>query len=606
MKSIKDYFYQGEYAQVLEKTYEDRNKIDHQNLNFIVGSLSFLGRTQEAEAFYLSQKNNFTDTQKAYAYFFMALGLTRRSLYKKAKRCLLLNRNLSKRLNHENPEIKFLVEQGISFFLFYFGQFEKSLTWSQKALSSAMVTQDFWMKSLSYDLLANNLIHAGQIHEGLRHFEQAIKFSAKLKNTALTEAIEVSHLIFRCEYGIDVQKSFNELENKLFNLGNKDGFTNANLVLEYARQLTLRGEWSTALEKLDEISSLIYQSQNRRQEARLNLRWAEIFYLKNEAATALHYIRSGKRCLEFVDLTYEIQFLGLEIKIYKKIKKMMPSSELTQRLTDLSQKYKSIKNENILSREYDFSNRARQGSDDMIHQLLLKSSENPEAAKKIIVETNFFSWIYLFFDVLPGKKYILLNLEPKSITCVTADGFLHKPGELTTLAYKILSTLSEGYTTKEELVNAVWGYTYDPLRHDSLIYSSFSSLRKIFGEEAHFIETSELGYKLKATVVNMLSQTKKTEKPTGISEKIGSVSATSFATIVDLTQMAQIGLNSRQIQIMVYLTKNQFICVQDVVKLFSTSEITANRDLRSLFEKKLVLRLGKGRATHYAKVITPP
>ena len=53
------------------------------------------------------------------------------------------------------------------------------------------------------------------------------------------------------------------------------------------------------------------------------MRWAEIFYLKNEAATALHYIRSGKRCLEFVDLTYEIQFLGLEIKVQflpKKIK----------------------------------------------------------------------------------------------------------------------------------------------------------------------------------------------------------------------------------------------------------------------------------------------
>lgn len=606
MRSIKDYFYQGEYAQVLAKTYEDRSEIDHQNLNFIIGSLSFLGRTHEAEAFYLSQKSNFTDTQKAYAYFFMAVGLTRRSLYNKAKRCLLLNRKLSKRLNHENPEIKFLVEQGISFFLFYFGEFEKSLKWSQKALSSAMITQDFWMKSLSYDLLANNLIHTGQIHEGLRHFEQAIKFSSKLKNTALTEAIEVSHLIFRCEYGIDVQKSFNELENKLFSLGNKDGFTNANLVLEYARQLTLRGEWSVAQKKLAEISSSIYQSQNRRQEARLNLRWAEIFYLKNEATTALHYIRSGKRCLEFVDLTYEIQFLGLEIKIYKNLKKIMHLSELTKRLLELSQKYKSIKNENILSREYNIKNSLVQSSDDMIHQLLLKASENPESAKKIILETNFFSWIYLFFDVLPGKKYILLNLEPKSITCVTANGFLHKPNELTTLAFKILSTLSEGYTTKEDLVNAVWGYTYDPLRHDSLIYSSFSSLRKIFGEDTYFIETSELGYKLMATVVNLLGQTKKITRSAGTSEKIKSVSTISIETNVDLTKMAQIGLNSRQIQIMTYLTKNQFICVQDVVKLFLTSEITANRDLRSLYEKKLVLRLGKGRATHYAKVTTPP
>lgn len=603
MGIIKSHFYQGEYEKVLEKTYEDQNEIERQHLNFIVGSLSFLGRTKEAEAFYLSQKVNFTEIQKSYAYFFMAIGLTRRSQYDKAKRYLILNRQLSKKLNHANPEIKFLVEQGISFFLFYLGQFEKSLGWSQKALSSAMLTQDFWMKALSYDLLANNLIHAGQIHEGLKHFDEAIKFSAKLNNTALVQAIEVNHLIFRCEYGIDIKMSFNELENKLLTLGKKDGFTQANLGLEYVRQLTLRGEWSLALRKLDEISSLIYQSQNRRQEARLNLRWAEIFYLKNEASTAQHYVRSGKRCLEFVDMTYEIQFLGLEIKIFRKLKKTVAPSELTQRLLALSQKYKSIKNNNILSRENNLKNNLVPNSDDAIHQLLLRAAESSTAAKKIILDTGFFSWIHLFFDVQLGEKYILLNFEPKSITCVTDSGIFHKPDELTALSFKILTTLSEGFTTKEELVNAVWGYRYDPLRHDSLIYSSFSSLRKIFGQEINFIETSELGYKLKATVINMLSQNKKSAKPADSFEKTNTAPVTPDLLYSDIAQMAKQGLNARQIQIMDYLQKNQFICVRDVVKFFSTSEITANRDLRSLYQKKLVLRLGKGRATHYAKVM---
>ena len=603
MGLVRSYFYQGEYLKVLENTYEEQNEIKHRHLDLIIGSLSFLGRTKEAEAFFVSQEKNLTDLQKSFAYFFLALGLTRRSQYIKAKRCLLLNRRLSKKLNHNEPKIKFLVEQGISFFLFYLGQFEKSLSWSQKALSSAMIIQDFWMKALSYDLLANNLIQSGQIHEGLRHFEEAIKFSTKLKNTSLIQAIQVNHLIFRCEYGIDIKKSFTELENKISTVANKDGFTRANLGLEYVRQRTLRGEWWLALKKLDEISPLIYQSQNRRQEARLNLRWAEISYLKNEVTTALHYIRSGKRCLEFVDLTYEIQFLGLEIKIHKKLKNTQPPPELIERLLTLSQKYKSIKNNNIMCRDYNLQEKSMLNSDDTIHQLLLKAAESPEAAKKIILESHFFSWIYLFFDVKLGRDYILLNFEPKSITCVTSNGFLHKPNELTTLAFKILSILSEGFTTKEELVNAVWGYKYDPLRHDSLIYSSFSSLRKILGDEANFIETSELGYKLKATVINMLSQSRATLKTIEKREDVNFTLNAPAKAPDDLTQMIKQGLNSRQIQILDYLGKNQFICVKDAVNFFSISEITANRDLRCLFEKKFVLRLGKGRATHYTKVI---
>ncbi len=601
MGLVKDSFYQGEYAQVLVKTYEDQKKVDPANYSFIIGSLVFLGRTSEAHAYYISLRKELTPLQRSYTYFFLAIGLTRRSQYQQAKKFLLLNRKLSRLLGHKDPEVKFLVEQGISFFLFFLGQFEKSLTWSQKSLSSAMVTQNYWMKALSFDLLANNLIQTGKIHEGLSHFDEAIKFARKLKNIALVQAMETSHLIFRCEFGIQIQFSFDELENKFSSLEDKDAFSKANLGLEYVRQLTMRGEWNLALAKLEEISPYIYQNQNRRQEARLNLRWAEIYFLKNEPTSALHYLRSGKRCLEFIDQTYEIQILGLEIKVYEKLKRQEPPAELKQRLLELSEKYYSVKNSNILSRDHIVLSTKNQNfsSDDEIHQLLLKASENIAAAKATILETQFFSWIYRFFDLEPGEKYILLNFEPKSLTIITKNGFFHKPQELSTLVYKILTTLSDGFTSKEKLVNAVWGYEYDPLRHDSLIYSSFSSLRKILAEEAHLIETSELGYKLNARLINMLEQKNELEK-----EKLSGPfpSETLNAGQSDqIMTLARAGLNSRQIQIMAYLEKNPFISVKTLVTLFSTSEITANRDLRSLYEKKLVIRVGQGRATQYAK-----
>ncbi len=75
MGLIKDYFYQGEYAEVLERTFEDRKKIDPEHYSYIVGSLIFLGRTDEARAFYAGRKRDLTPLQKSYIYFFLVIGL---------------------------------------------------------------------------------------------------------------------------------------------------------------------------------------------------------------------------------------------------------------------------------------------------------------------------------------------------------------------------------------------------------------------------------------------------------------------------------------------------------------------------------------------------
>lgn len=591
MGLIKELFYQGDYQQVLQRTFEDQNRIDLSLFSYIIGSLSFLGRIQEAESLYTVHKLKLTPVQKSYSYFFLALAWTRRSQYERAKKYLILNRALSKKGNAEDHEIRFLVQQGISFFLFFLGKFEKSLAWSEQSLTSAIATHDFWIRALSQDLLANNLIQNGRINEGLSYFTEALKNSIKLKNQALINAIEISSVVLSCEYGINLAESYQKLITYSKNKKQIDSFSIANLGLEHARQLTLRGEWKEAMVKLNEISNSIFQNQNRRQEARFNLRWAEIYFLKNEPDTCMHYIRSGRRCLEFVDHTYEMQFIGLEIKVAETLLNQDVPQNLITRLNELRAKFNNVKNNNILARHPSWKNALAQPSDDEIHHLLEKAQQNPKAARKIIFETGYFSWLYRFFDLDRGQKYILLNLEPKSITYITGDGICHKPGELSTLNYKIIAKLAQGYTTKEDLVNSVWGYRYDPLRHDSLIYSAFSALRKVFSEDSRMIETSEVGYSLSAQVINLL------ETSTPESDlKIIPMPQKS-----DLSGLLELGLNSRQIQILQFLDKNQFISVKMVLKLFSTSEITANRDLRTLFQKNLVLRIGQGRATHYTK-----
>ncbi|MBC7466672.1 MAG: DeoR family transcriptional regulator [Bdellovibrio sp.] len=601
MGFIDQLFYQGQYAEVLEKTYEDQSKIVIGHMPYIIGSLSFLGRVEEADAFFLAKQKSLSPVQKSYGHFFLSIAWTRRSHYKKARRHLKENQQIDRLENFNNAEIRFLVSQGISFFLYYFGQFQKSLTWSQKSLNAAMAIDNFWMKALSLDLLANNLIQNGRIFEGLSHFKQAIKFSNLLKNQALVQAMETSHLIFRCEYGIEIEASFKELNEKFRTLTVKDSFSKANLGLELARQLTLRGQYRDALATLDLISPYVYQSQNRRQEARLNLRWAECYFQKNELSTALHYIRSGKKSLEFVDQTYEIQFLGLEIKTYKQMQPDLIPTEQQRRLDELSTKFKTIMNENMISRQTKQSRSTLENSGDEIHLLLQKAESSEEEARKIILRTGFYSWIPRFLNVQKGQNYILLNLESKSITCLDSNGISHKPQELSTLNYKILTALSKNFKTKEELLETIWGYEYDPLRHDSLIYSAFSNLRKILGDHSWLLETSETGYQLKADMLEISAQKTIKNKNQSVISIDQSVNFTMPDQDQNLPQYLKLGLNSRQIQILQYFQHNQFIAVKIVQDLFSISEITANRDLRALLNSNLVVRVGQGRATRYMR-----
>lgn len=594
MGLVNELFYKGEYAQVLQKTYDSSVLSEPQHLGYVIGSLSFLGRVHEAEALYLAQRSQASDVNKVFSRFFLALGWTRRSQYERAKKFLLINKTYLRKNKNASAEVSFLVQQGISFFLYFLGQFEKSISWNEKSLASAIAAQNLWMRALAHDLLANNLIQNGRIYEGLRHFGEAAKDSEKINNKAIIQAIEISSLVLSCEYGIQIKTSFARLAELYAKTKQNDAFSRANLGLELARQYTLQGKWKEAGQILNQIGNLIFEMQNRRQEARYNLRWAELYYLKNELNTALHYIRSGRRCLELVDHTYEMQFLGLEKKIHEENKNLEQAEVLEQKLAQLSLTHNNIKNNNILSRGNSKNKTKNFYSDDEIHQMLTKAQQSQKTARKIILETEYFSWMYRFFNLKRGQNYILLNLQPKSLTIVDADGFTHKPSELSTLNYKILNTLAKGYTTKEELLNQVWGYQYDPLRHDSLIYSTLSTLRKILSQDAQIIETSEMGYNLKAKVLNLLEVTDNEAE-----ESLQQPVQASAVSAPDMHRWLKFDLNSRQMQIMQLLIGTPFVSVKQLVKMFKTSEITANRDLRSLFQKKLVLRIGQGRSTQY-------
>jgi Fic family protein len=134
----------------------------------------------------------------------------------------------------------------------------------------------------------------------------------------------------------------------------------------------------------------------------------------------------------------------------------------------------------------------------------------------------------------------------------------------------------------------VWGYEYDSYRHDTMIYTAISSLRKNLGQAGNWIETTERGYSFG------LEKIFKIRDEATFSEEVSEIS-NERKQLLNLAS----DLNLRQIKILTHLKKAECVDVNEYKKLFKVSDITASRDLRALKESGLVVSIGKARATKY-------
>jgi uncharacterized membrane protein len=161
--------------------------------------------------------------------------------------------------------------------------------------------------------------------------------------------------------------------------------------------------------------------------------------------------------------------------------------------------------------------------------------------------------------------------------------------------------LKDSPKSKEFLVREVWGYEYDPFRHDSLVYSSINKVRQLLAPHADWVQLTEEGYFLSPTVKVIL---KNNLKPAILAKdlkvKTGKLPpATAKVRLPTKWSKHLKDLNFRQIQILDYLKNNPSISVLELSTKLRISKPTATRDLSKLFELGIVSRVGQGRATRY-------
>ncbi|MCO5141580.1 MAG: hypothetical protein M9962_00655 [Oligoflexia bacterium] len=588
LTQLHSLFEKGKFRQLVDELFDSpkRKKLSQGDIVSLVAALSFLGRMDEANALFQSSKK--TVQQKSFLVacrFFLGISYYRIAQIDKAKEFFLLN----EQTNSENPMDNFFIHQGQTFQFYYLGQYSLAVSTAMKARDCAIYAESIYARVLSTDALGVINVNLGNINKGLMHLEEAKNLSLKLGNISTASSIATTSIMVKSEAGKLGKNSIQELENHLSTLAAEDTFAYSNLCMEIARQSTLRGDYLNADRVLKNASDYIYAQNNRRHEMQLNLRWAELFYQKGDTFQAKHFVRSAKRLVdENLDKSYLLRILAFEIKLADSSDQ---KSKLTREWIDF---YIKMKNESYGTfRDQNFyatlkSDRSFECVEDEVYLVRKKAAELLDKSEKIelYLDHLFLTDIRDELNLSKARRIICEIPNEKGLLILDKDVIRYGKKPLTPTQRKILESFSKGVLSKEDLVKRVWGYKYNSLRHDPMVYSAISGLRKDLGEASSWVQIVEEGYFLDAEFK-------------ASSEKVSALLKESVDDKA-LEEADALPLNHRQLQIIDWMRReHSFLSVNDCKKRFKRSEITCLRDLDGLRKLGLVMRVGKARATRY-------
>jgi tetratricopeptide (TPR) repeat protein len=578
-------FFQGRSDEVLERTV-DSPGTDWMNdhIPYVLGALSFLGRVDEADFRYhkagLREKLRVED--QASCLFYMAVGWVRNSDYAKARgyvvECLRLYR-----AHRGCPTVEAFARQGQAFYRYFCGRYSHALRAVERALEAAIIADHFFVRMFATDLLGHTRVQMGEIARGLQDLELAHKLAQKLGHGAYEKAIFRAILSFRVQYGILGDDNLGILSELIQESRVEDTFTDSYMVMELARQLTVRGQVSKAEEWLRSVSHQVNGSGQRWQRALMNLRFAEIAYQRRDEEAIRERLAWARADIDpKVDLSMLVFWQGLSIKAG------LETSEdfLTSHHRDTLRLQSGI-SLRIAARRLGQKHQVPIGEDPLGDFIDGLSHPPPGGIFQHIVKSGYLGLLRKWLPPIRSRCYIYFH-HPSQTLVLGRDGDVFAVETATSSKlFELLKSLYKGFRTKEELIRDVWGYDYNPLRHDSLLYTLISRFRALLGPCANWLENHDEGYGLNAEVDMILGDVEK-------------IAAIPMAQKEDLASSSS-DLNTRQFAILDLMkTEKRSLSLDECAELFRVSKVTATRDFSSLCKAGHLKRIGKGPATRYS------
>lgn len=528
-----------------------------------------------------------TPEHQVVARFHMGISYTRTSDYETAREFFDNNLELVG-ASQQSPLAEFFTYQGLGFFSFFFSRHTESQSWAEKGYASLLKQRhpEPLLQSLSLDLQGHNLIQIGEIHKGQKALRQALDIATANKLKDLEEEISLSLTLYQGEYSQNLTEQMEILTDRFRTTDSTNDYSRSQLMLQVVRLMLLKGQFKRAQQFLTENHALIYQNENKRKLANMNSLLAQLMLHRGQPLEALSLIKVARSHLKKdTDISLLIPVVGLEARILESLGEDVTVYE--EELRTLTNSIDSFVRRRVQKRYEGVKESALPGQDpvgDLLDEL--KSHKSLETLQKI-VDMEMFGVIPRYFDVPPGEKCLVVPELKNMLFAMDSDEVIVLEGTLTKTLLSVLQELSMGPIGKQALIEKVWGYEYDPLRHDSLVYTAMVRLRKILGGKAEWIQTDESVYFLSPEVRI-------------INKKSRNVNETSKASGNRENLFVGRDLNHRQLQALDAI--KDFTSVSDYSTSWGVTTMTSLRDLRGLCELGYFQKVGRGRATKYMRV----
>lgn len=554
MRKIAEKFFSGDYAGLVREQVDSGSlaRFTARERAYLLGALVFVGRRADAKAEFAASMKGAESDATAIARFFLAVGASRDSQHEEARALLAENFRARKKLATE--EARFFVFQGWGFFRYFDARFGQAALWSERAWRVAYGARFHYGMTLSADLRGHSLLQVGHVARGLRSLEQAAEWAS---TGAVRSTLETSVLSYKAQFGLLADAS-RKLLRAYKALATSDTYSRSNLLLERARALVLEGSAEESLAWLEEGAAEIFKHGHRRQKAGWLARKALVLLSQRRVSEGLAAIERGLGELEEKsDQNHRLELLELKHEA-------APQEALLSEIVRLKRWIgRSAAPESPL--EQWRAHRRKDPADSSLANLavergwlgLLRELVAPEE------ETLFY------LELLPGRLVIFHR------------GNVHVSVEAVPENMKrLLMELSFSHASKAALVEKVWGYRYDPLRHDPLLYNSIYRLRKLLGAREALLVAESEGYRWASPAKVRVFER-------------------DYSSAMPEQKLPPKGLSLRQHQALQQLKGGGEIGVSEYSRKFNVSKPTATRDLAELQRKGYLARIGKARATRY-------
>jgi tetratricopeptide (TPR) repeat protein len=612
--SLEKLFYAGQYNEVLSLTIEDPGfTSDASGAPWIIASLAMLGRTEEVSGIFSAWNGQLSDENQIFCRFYYGLAVCRERRLNEARRIFLENmqqvrRRLRTRSSDDaNPQLlarmSFFAAQGFAFFRYSTGYYRQAHFWAQKAVTASSAAGYFHGSCLAHEIYGHAQLQLGDVSAGMKNLEKALEKALKLGQGAWTQTFAASARLYRATYGLaDAAKISGELLESLSKCRYEDAYTKASLQIQLARNMTLAGDTIGATAILEESGSTVYRLDNPYLETNYNLCLAYVQYLRGNYSIALSIARNAdSRAKERGYIPSRLRALGLQARIMEQMGLFKERQAATHELKILTLKTGGFIPRRVLQRNDLLGTSVKRGEDPLGDLMDDVAANRKDVVNDIIAS----GWLFLLRQVVqaqPAQKLIVFDLENSSVSLFYEGHVLHRNEGCSVLIKKLLIALSESQEmSKEDLTRVLWGQSYNPLRHDTLIYGLIARTRKLIQPFSEWVEVTESGYRLAEGVMlkNGRPMAARSDQQTDFLDSPQSTAPAAAPSESQPLPAIFAELNLRQLEIMELAKSGEKIIPKDMAQRFEVSDATMTRDLGKLVESNLLRRCGAGRSTFY-------